>query len=123
MAKSGERPASARTVRATSRSRKLIGLMISDIVAVDQLRHGHRLVLTEQSADADHANHPVVLGEAEASDSSSSLEELGPGEPGDDRSNQVGVARRFCPAGMDLNFDSDLDLNLPVQTGYLTDPP
>jgi len=25
--------------------------------------------------------------------------------------------------GMDLNFDSDLDVNLPVQTGYLTDPP
>jgi hypothetical protein len=38
--------------------------------------------LTERSAGADHANHPVVLGEAEASDSSSSLEELGPGEPG-----------------------------------------
>jgi hypothetical protein len=25
--------------------------------------------------------------------------------------------------GMDLNFDSDLDVNLPVQTGYLTYPP
>ena len=25
--------------------------------------------------------------------------------------------------GMDLNFDSDLDFNLPVQTAYLTDPP
>jgi len=82
------------TPRAGARS----GRLARDQLRLDQLRHGHQLVLTERSADADHANHPVVLGEAEASDSSSSLEELGPGEPGDDRSDQIGVARRFCPA-------------------------
>jgi hypothetical protein len=58
----------------------------------------------------------VVLGAAEPSDSSSSLEELGPDSLVMTVPTRSAWLAGSAQPGMDLDFD--LDFNLPVRTGY-----